>query len=179
MKLYFKPIAFLAAVALFMVCAPVALVFNISTIIKYKQNLFVILGRLFWEIFKIVLDFLLIIAVYIDRLGNIILGPLFIAILSKKTPRGKCRDMKKEIIIIDTDKDKHVITDNAPFNTFGLNNWTISASIGRLQEYNRLNAFGVKFAALLDRVFGPAHCKRSFEFHLIKTAFFKSTAGIS
>lgn len=100
------------------------------------------------EIGKLFLDFLEQIAIYIDRMGNVILENLFEVFFVQKEFRKK--------------------------TLFGKSEVTISASLGHSLECIYLNSAGVKFANLLDKVLGKNHCKDAYQWYLIKKEYNKN-----
>jgi hypothetical protein len=130
-----------------------------------------------YEIYKIIFDIFLYIALIIDRLGNIIVGPLlgFLIIDKQAVPK------KINIAIIDTKDKSHILPDiySDKIHTFGLNDWTLSASIGRLIVRENINKRGGRFANIIDFVFGVNHCRNAYEFKIIKTSFSGNGTGIS
>lgn len=153
MKFSYKLIELIAAIVLFILLSFPATIFNLVSIRKknkkYVWTLFRTLKILIVELVEIVFDLFEILAVVIDRIGNIIIGDLIEYCITKE------RD-----------------------TTFGMSEWTISASIGKLLVENKLNKFGLSFDRFLSKIFGKDHCSQAYKFHLIKQEF-KSKTGIS
>jgi hypothetical protein len=153
LKHLYKPVALIAAIILFVPLSIAGLVFNLFQIKKElerkKWTFWRMLLNFLKEIYEITMDTCEKAAVIIDRLGNIIVGDLIEYFVTKE------RD-----------------------TTFGQSEWTISASMGKLLEDNKLTIFGLKFCNFLSKVFGEDHCYWAYEFHKIKESF-GSTTGIS
>jgi len=115
-----------------------------------KGKVFVTFYRLFKEVVNIVFDIFLTVAIIIDRLANVIVGDLIERCVTKE------RD-----------------------TTFGKNDWTISASLGKLQSEVKLIKFGVKFVRFIDRIFGKFHCRDAYNFRKMKANFEGNATGIS
>jgi len=154
-KELFKILEFIAAIILSAILLPLGIFFNIWELIRFKRRFFVFFGRLFVEIILIFLDIFEKVAVIIDRIGNIILGPAFTYFLIKKEFR------------------RHL-----SFNPYGLNHWTISASTGYFESRNMLNKRGVRFSNMLSKILGKDHCLQAYKFQILKEKFYSKT-GIS
>lgn len=119
-----------------------------------KGKIFKTIYKTLKEILLLFLNFLEQIAVYIDRLGNLILENLFEVFFVKKEFRDK--------------------------TLFGKSDITISASIGHSLEWLYLKRAGVKFSNILNRVLGKNHCKDAYKWYLVKKEFNKTNkTGIS
>lgn len=131
------------AVILSAVLFPLALIFNLFQLKKgsWIKTLWYVAN----EIVFIIFDTFEYFAVMIDKLGNLIVGPVFIRIFVQKEYRYKTLYGKVRI--------------------------TISAATGHALEWIYLNKAGVKFAKILDKVFGNNHCKNAYKWHLIKEDF--------
>ena len=152
MKHLFKFIELLAAVLISGILFPFALIFNVILIFRFKLKFARFLIKFLVEIFKLTFDLFEKIAVIIDRLGNVILGNLFIYIFIYKEYKYRTLFNKSEI--------------------------TISASLGHGLINGFLNSKGIKFSNFIDNVFGKDHCINAYKFDLIKIEFNNKT-GIS
>jgi len=128
-----KIIEFIAAVILSAILLPVGIVYNIITFWK-KSSMkmpFLFVTAFFIEIYNLFHT----LAIFIDRIGNIILGKMFI-----------------DLFLIDARK-------NVGFGKFGI---TISASFGHCLIHKNLNKKGIYFVGIIDKIFGFNHCYRAF-----------------
>jgi hypothetical protein len=142
MKIY-KLIELIAALILSAILFPLALIFNLFQL--KKGSVFSTCFYVASEIIFIIFDTFEYLAVVIDKLGNLILGPVFIRIFVKD-------EYKYETL----------------FNKVQV---TISASLGHAYENIYLNKAGVKFHNFIDLIFGKDHCKHAYKWYLIKKEF--------
>jgi len=89
------------------------------------------------QITKLFFSFLHFIALFLDKLGNIIAG-----------------DLLEDLITTDED------------TTFGKFDFTISASVGRLEERFRLNKRGLMFTDLLSKILGNNHAIIAYRYKI-------------
>jgi hypothetical protein len=123
-----------------------ALLFPVGLVFNLTElrhgRVFVTFWRFFIELVDIIFDFLLNIAVIFDRLGNVIIGDMIERLVTKEMN-----------------------------TTFGKNEWTISASLGKLLYDNKLKPFGLRFIGFIDSVFGTDHCIDAYYWHVEKENF--------
>lgn len=138
-----KVLEFLFAV---IIGTPLLIIGLISNIFFWKKGkIFVTIYKTIKEVIMLFLDFLQQIAVYIDRLGNVILANLF------------------EVVFVQNKFYKKTL--------FGKENITISAAFGHAYEWIYLNKFGVHFVYFLDFALGKDHCGQAYKWYLIKEKF--------
>jgi len=152
MKNLFKIIEFIAAVILAAILFPLGILYSLFTVLLLKLKFAKTLWYFVKEVYLIVLDILEKMAVIIDRLGNVIVGDLFIRVFVQKEYRYKTLFKKNEV--------------------------TISAAFGHAYEWIYLKKSGLFFIKLLSKVFGKDHCKQAYKWHQIKQNF-NSKTGIS
>jgi len=140
-----KILSFIIAIIISTFIFPLGFIFNIFNIWNFKEFLKYYL-KLTIEVCKVICNFFEKIAIFLDILGNVIAGRLFFYSFVKKGFR----------------KD----------NTyFGVSEWTISASIGHLQYYKRLNKFGLWFSNLLTILIDKNHCINAYNWKIYKDKF--------
>jgi hypothetical protein len=148
MKHFIKLLELLAAVILSAPLFTIALIYNVFKLKKY--SIIPTVWKLLKELAKILFELFRILAVWIDRLGNVILFNLFIDLFLQE-------------------KNKTL---------FGKSEVTISAAFGHAYEWIYLNKRGLKFVKILDFIFGKNHCKDAYKWHEMKKDFDNKT-GIS
>jgi len=145
MKDLFKILELIVAIILSAILIPFGMLFNIWDLIRFKRRFWKIFFRFLYEIILIALDIFERIAIITDRIGNVILGNALTWFFVK-------RQFYNQLY----------------FNPYGSNRWTVSAATGYFSEKNLINKNGFKFNNLLSKVFGKDHCKRAYEFQLLK-----------
>lgn len=133
-----KIIEFFLALIFSVIFLPLGIIFNFVTIFT-KNSIkmpFLLLLSFFIEIYNLFHT----LAVFLDRIGNIILGKFLITffLVQKDNFRG--------------------------FGEFG---FTISASFGLNLMFENLNKYGIFTANLIDKIFGKYHCINSY-FYKVK-----------
>ena len=147
-----KLVELITAIVLSVILFPIALIFNIFLL--KKGSVFKTICQAVKEIVKLIFDTFEQIAIWIDRLGNVILGNMFEIFFIQKKYYGKTLFDKSEI--------------------------TISSSFGHALEYIYLNKKGLRFAGLLDKILGKNHCKNAYKWKVTKDKFNKNNkTGIS
>jgi len=139
-----KIIEFIAAVILSVFLLPIGIFYNIITFWK-KSSMkmpFLFVTAFFIEIYNLFHT----LAVFIDRLGNIILGKIF----------RDCFIKNKEL--------------DLGFGRFGI---TISASFGMNLTNENLTKKGLKLSLFIDSIFGAKHCVNAF-MELENNLYFKT-----
>jgi hypothetical protein len=140
-----KVLEFLFAVIFGLPLLIAGFIFEIVQILRLKLRFFKTVFRLILEILKEIYNFFEVLAIFIDKIGNIVIGKLFEFLFINKSAWNLTLFQKANI--------------------------TISASFGQALKYRYLNKKGVKFVKLLDKVLGKNHCKSSYEFYIIKKKF--------
>ena len=143
-----KLLEFIVAILISTFLFPLGFIFNIFNIWNFKKFV-----KYYWisskEVVKVIFGIFRQLAIFLDILGNVIAGRLFFFMFTNK-------------------ENQAVIT------YFGLSGWTISASIGHLEYYNRLNKFGLKFSKFLSvALYEKDHCLKSYKWKLYKEKFNK------
>jgi len=150
-----KILELIAALILSAILFPFALIFNIFLL--KKGSILKTIWQVCKEISKLINDTFRQIAIWIDRLGNVILGNMFERALILKKYWGKTLFDKSEI--------------------------TISASLGDALDKKMFNKKGYKFASMIDYIFSirikffeiyfveKNHCVKAFEWYLINKNF--------
>ncbi len=152
MKNLFKIVEFISAIVLAIILFPLGILYSFLTVLIFKLKFLKTILYFLKEVYLIILDIFEKIAVIIDRLGNIIVGDLFIEIFVQKKYRYLTLFKKNEI--------------------------TISAAFGHAYEWIYLKKSGIFFVKLLSKVFGKDHATQAYKFYELKKEF-NSKTGIS
>lgn len=140
-----KVLEFLFAVIFGLPLLIAGFIFEIVQILRLKLRFFKTVFRLILEILKEIYNFFEVLAIFIDKIGNIVVGKLFEFLFINKSAWNLTLFQKANI--------------------------TISASFGQALKYRYLNKKGVQFVKFLDKILGKNHCKNSYEFYIIKKKF--------
>ncbi len=140
-----KVIEFLFAVIFGLPLLIAGFIFEIVQILRLKLRFFKTVFRLILEILKEIYNFFEVLAIFIDKIGNIVVGKLFEFLFINKSAWNLTLFQKANI--------------------------TISASFGQALKYRYLNKKGVQFVKFLDKILGKNHCKNAYEFYIIKKKF--------
>jgi len=140
-----KVLEFLFAVIFGLPLLIAGFIFEIVQILRLKLRFFKTVFRLILEILKEIYNFFEVLAIFIDKIGNIVVGKLFEFLFINKSAWNLTLFQKANI--------------------------TISASFGQALKYLYLNKKGVQFVKFLDKILGKNHCKNAYEFYIIKKKF--------
>lgn len=127
-----KLLMFFFALILSAILLPLGLAYNILTIFKLKsiENVLNTLLAFLEETY----NFFYSIAIFLDRLGNILLGSLF----------------------------EKIVLNQKIETTFGDSGYTISYSFGDLLFSKKLNKTGISIVKFIDKLFGKNHCLNTY-----------------
>ncbi len=142
MKIFLLFLALILSIFVF----PIGFVFNVFTFRKKKWFFYSAL-KMTYEVLLVFYDLFLILAVLIDRLGNVIGGNMFITLF--------------------------ILNDKKNETLFGKNECTISASLGKAVLKKQLNKEGINFVWFLELFAGERHCIEAYQWYLIKKNFNK------
>ena len=131
-KLIFMIVAILLSTVLF----PIGLITNLIQIYRVG-HFFTYLWKFLVELYKLVMDFFLWVALFFDRLGNVVIGNIILFNYVRKEYRDKTLFNQSEI--------------------------TISCSLGHCLENNYLSESGIRFVMVIDFILGKNHCKDAYE----------------
>jgi len=142
---FYSILEIISAIILLIILFPIGVIYSllIQPFIHFKKyNVFKYLYNFIYQIIYVIFDTFHQVAIYIDIIGNIVIGDLM------------------EICVL---KDKNIID-----TWFGKKEHTISQSLGELEINGKLNKFGIFITKLASKVFEDNHCINAYNHYINK-----------